>query len=134
MAAIMAWLTANQVWFIPLVLAVLAALGIKNTDAGQKFKDWISGLLDKAGTTTGDAKSKMAAAGDDLKATFESILTDVGAVKDDISATALDLSTRALYRHYIKRVATDDQTAVDTAFQSLMNINAKLAKQDSPTA
>ncbi len=61
-----------------------------------------------------------------VKDKINAVVADVTGVADDIDATALDFSTRALLRHYLKHVGTEGAAEVTATFQTLLNINAKL--------
>lgn len=128
MATITAWITANQ-GAAAIILGVLLLAGFINKD---KFAELWAKITGKATDTADGAKAKLSAAGDDLKNTFESVVADIGGVKDDVGATALDLGTRALYRRYVKLYPDDAQAITDT-FQQLSNINAKLKPVTPPS-
>ncbi len=61
-----------------------------------------------------------------VKDKINAVVADVTGVADDIDATALDFSTRALLRHYLKHVGAEGAAEVTATFQTLLNINAKL--------
>jgi hypothetical protein len=102
---------------IAIILPVLALLG-----AGA----YIVKLKTNGADPAADAKAKLADVGELVKGKVNAVLGDVSGAVDDVDATALDFSTRALWRHYLKHVDSASAVEVTTAFQTLLNLNAKL--------
>jgi hypothetical protein len=122
MASIMAWLAANQGAAL-IVVGVLVLAGIVNKD---KLAGLWAKITGQATDTADGVKSTLDATGDKIKSKFSEIFGDIAGFGDDIDSTALHFTTLALHKHYLKHVAPEDAPTVDTAFQSLMNLNAKL--------
>lgn len=116
----MGFLAANWV-------AILLGLGLVAA-AAYIVKTKTDGATDPAA----DAKAKLLDVGSLVKDKINAVVADVTGAVEDIDSTALFFSTLALRKHYLKHVPADDVDAVNVAFQSLQNINAKLPTTKTP--
>lgn len=118
-----ALLVANPI-AAAVVAVVLIVLGIKNRD---KIAAFFSTTGDKVDATNAKVAGDAANVADYIKQQFQTLLSDLGGIKDDIDASTLDLGTRALWHRYLKTLSDPaDQDAATQAFQTLINLNSKL--------